>query len=91
MTVLRGFAITVLSGIVFGVIGALLGCGLGYFAPDYYRLVFEVPPGMELNPFQVGLGLGLTQGLAAGLGIGLTIVLIVAASEWRKNANKMPQ
>lgn len=78
MTVLKGFVITIASGLGFGCLGAMLGFALGKAAPDYYRIVFHVPPNMPLDPAQAGLGLGLTQGLGAGLFIGLVIVVTVA-------------
>jgi len=40
--------------------------------------VFRIPPGIQLDPAEVGFGLGLTQGLVAGLFIGLVIVVSVA-------------
>jgi hypothetical protein len=78
MNVLRGFVITVASGLAFAVIGGVLGYVIGAFAPDYYRVVFRIPPGIQLDPAEVGFGLGLTQGLVAGLFIGLVIVVSVA-------------
>ena len=77
MTVVRGFIITIASGLAFAAIGGVLGYAMGTLAPDYYRIVFRIPPGIELDPAQAGLGLGLTQGLAAGLFVGLVIVLAV--------------
>jgi hypothetical protein len=78
MTVLRGFAITIASGAAFSILGGAFGYALGALAPDYYRFVFRIPPGVDLEPAHAGLGLGLTQGLAAGLVVGLVIVLAVA-------------
>jgi len=78
MTVVRGFVITIASGIVFGCLGALAGYLLGSLAPDYYRTVFRIPPDILIDPSQVGLGLGLIQGVGAGLMIGLVIVVSVA-------------
>ncbi len=78
MTVVRGFTITIASGAAFGLLGSVLGYAIGLYAPDYYRLVFRIPPSVQLDPAHVGLGLGLTQGLAAGLFIGLVIVVTVA-------------
>ncbi len=78
MTVLRGFVITIASGLALAVIGGVLGYAMGTFAPDYYRIVFRIPPGIELDPVQAGFGLGLTQGLLAGLFIGLVNVVAVA-------------
>ena len=76
LTVICGFIIT--SGIAFAAIGGVLGYAIGTFAPDYYRIMFHIPPSIELDPVQAGLGLGLTQGLAAGLVIGLVIVVACA-------------
>jgi hypothetical protein len=84
MTVLRGFSITVASGAGFAVVGTLIGWTLGVAVPDYYRMVFRIPPDVELDPVHVGIGLGLTQGLVAGLVIGLVIVVTVAWYESRK-------
>ena len=78
MTVVRGFIITIASGLAFAATGGVLGWAMGTLAPDYYRIVFRIPPDIEFDPAQAGLGLGLTQGLAAGLFVGLVIVLAVA-------------
>ncbi|MDB5336416.1 MAG: hypothetical protein JWN70_2035 [Planctomycetaceae bacterium] len=78
MTVLRGFIITITSGVVFALVGALAGYSLGLIAPDYYRTVFRMPPEISLDLAQAGLGLGATQGLGAGILIGLAIVVTVA-------------
>jgi hypothetical protein len=84
MTVLRGFLITIASGAGFAIVGSVIGYVLGCVAPDYYRTVFRIPPGIALDPAQAGLGLGLTQGLVGGLIIGLVIVVIVAWHDARK-------
>lgn len=78
MTVLRGFVITILSGIAFALLGGGIGYGLGKFAPGYYRFVFRVPPEVRIDPAQAGIGLGITQGLVTGLFVGLLIVLAVS-------------
>ena len=78
MTIARGFIITIASGIAFACFGALAGYALGFLAPDYYRTVFGIHPGVPINLAQTGLGLGVTQGLAAGLIVGLVIVVTVA-------------
>jgi hypothetical protein len=83
MTVFRGFAIVLASAVAFGVLGTLLGYAIGVYAPDYYRTVLQIPPGMQLNPVQIGLGLGLTQGAGAGFAVGAVIVVAVAWYESR--------
>ncbi|TWU35196.1 hypothetical protein Q31b_52920 [Novipirellula aureliae] len=90
MTVLRGFAITIASGIAFAMFGAGAGYFLGSVAPDYYRTVFRIPPAVSIDPAQAGLGLGVTQGLAGGLAIGLVIVISVAWYNSRIGVSQPP-
>ncbi len=78
MTVMRGFVITISAGLTFALMGGLAGSALGWIAPDYYRIVFRMPPDISFNSVHLGLGLGVTQGFGAGLVVGLAIVLIVA-------------
>ena len=91
MTVVRGFAITIASGLGFGLFGAGLGYLLGSIAPDYYRTVFRIPPEVVVDPVQAGLGLGVTQGLVGGLVIGLVIVVAVAWYNSRMNLSRIPK
>ena len=78
MTVLRGFLITILSGVAFGVVGALIGYGLGVAAPDYYRIVFRMHPESQYDLPTFGLGVGLVQGAGVGIFVGVAIVLAVS-------------
>ena len=87
MTVIRGFIITIVSGVAGGLIGTGIGFLLGHFAPDYYRIVFRMPRSVELDPIQAGIGLGMTQGLAAGLVVGLVIVVTTAWYNARMTRN----
>ena len=66
MTVIRGFVITIGSGLIGGLVGTAIGFVLGKFAPDYYHTVFRMPRSVDLDPTHIGIGLGLTQGLGAG-------------------------
>jgi len=86
MTVVRGFLITIGSGVGFAVLGGLLGLGLGKFIPDYFHFVFRVPREADLDPAHAGLGLGATQGLCGGLFIGLVIVVAVVWSKSRRSS-----
>jgi len=85
MTVMRGFIISIISGIGFAAIGGMLGYALGVLAPDYYRIMFRIPTRYEGDLVQLGVGLGLTQGFAAGLLVGLAIVVVVAWYNLRLN------
>ena len=78
MTILRGFIITITSGVAFAIVGGVLGNLIGLYLPDYYRIVFDLPPDSDINPVQAGVGLGATQGLSAGLVVGLVIVVATA-------------
>lgn len=60
-----GFSLGLALGCLVGGagLGALVGYGIGAGAPGYYHTVFGDP---NLDPVQVGVGLGTTQGLGAG-------------------------
>lgn len=77
MTVLRGFAIAVASGVAFGLGGGLVGYAVGRWLPDFFRTIFRIPEHADFDPVQVGLGLGLTNGLLLGVGVGLVVVIAV--------------
>jgi hypothetical protein len=77
MTVLRGFAITLFCGLFFGLGGAAIGYALGRWSPDFYRTIFRIPEASNIDPMEVGVGLGLANGGLIGLGIGLVIVVAV--------------
>lgn len=78
MTVFRGFAIIVASGISFAIGGGLLGYTLAIVAPGYYRNVFHEGHSALFDPVQVGIGLGVSQGFIVGLVVGAVVVLAVA-------------
>jgi hypothetical protein len=88
MTVARGFAIIVASGITFAVGGGALGYAMARLAPSYYRSVFRGGDSPDFDPVQVGIGLGVSQGLIAGLVAGSVVVLAVALSGWRRPAKE---
>ncbi len=86
MTVVRGFAIIISSGISFAAAGGGLGYELATLAPSYYRGVFRGGELPGFDPVQVGVGLGISQGLIVGLVIGSVVVLAVALSGLRRPA-----
>ena len=90
VNVLRGLLITLASGILFALLGAAAGYGLGAIAPDYYRTVFRVPPGVQIDARRTGFGLGVTQGFGAGLLTGLVADVAVAWSSSRSSAQARP-
>ncbi|HUT32317.1 MAG TPA: hypothetical protein VNE39_02450 [Planctomycetota bacterium] len=77
-TALLAVLVTTLVG---GALGLLIGCALGELAPGYYRAVFADGREPGFDPVAVGAGLGLTQGLGAGLFVGLVVVIVVS---WRR-------
>lgn len=89
MDITKGFAITLASGMFFGLFGAGVGLALGTFVPDYYRTVFGAHAA-RLNPVHTGIGLGFSQGLGAGLVIGLIIVVVAAWSNTHRTREADP-
>ena len=84
MTLKKALAIVLSGSTVFALLGGGLGAVLGVMAPGYYRTVFgrrgNVP---DFDPFQVGIGLGLTQGLGAGIVLSLAVVTLLAWRDFR--------
>ena len=79
MTVVRGFLITLSSGITGSVVGTSIGYGVGRFFPFYYQTVFDLPENsVRSDLIELAMGMGMLQGLGGGLAIGLVIVLVVA-------------
>lgn len=83
MTVIRGFSIVILSALGFAAAGGAIGCLIGRFVPDYYRLVFRMAPAGGPDLAVIGLVLGTTQGLLVGVLVGLVIVVTVALFQSR--------
>ncbi len=61
-----------------GAVGGGTGYVIGAFFPDALRAQFRPALGDELNPVQVGVGLGLPQGLTLGAVVGVAVVGILA-------------
>jgi hypothetical protein len=79
----RAFAVVCFTGLVFSIVGTLLGYCIGTFAPDYYRSVVSGGRLPNFNPRDVGVGLGCTQGLIVGLVAGALAVVLQAWRRWR--------
>jgi hypothetical protein len=77
MTITRAFASIAASAAVCAAVGAVVGWGIGTFAPEAYRGLFAWGASAEFSPAEFGVGLGLAQGLIAGLFVGILVVAIV--------------
>jgi hypothetical protein len=84
MTVLRALVTVVGTAFAFGVVGGAIGYGLGKFTPSFYRHVFHLRDDQNINPEELGLGLGVTNGLVWGLLVGLAVVLTITWYELRR-------
>ena len=88
MTVKQCLIILIACTFGFALVGGAIGFALGTYAPDYYRLVFQINPESPANLPALGLGLGVTQGLGGGLFAGTVIVACVTWYKVRKLAVK---
>lgn len=84
MNPIKAIGTIFLSTALFAGIGAFVGGALGKFAPGYYRAVLLAGNSETFNPFEAGVGLGLTQGLIVGLAVGVIVVGILAWMEVQK-------
>jgi predicted DNA repair protein MutK len=91
MTVIRALLTVVGTAVAFGVAGGAIGFGLGKFTPSFYRHVFHVHDDQNINPEELGLGLGVTNGLVWGLIVGLVVVLIITWYELRRARLRMDE
>jgi hypothetical protein len=66
------------------VVGLVIGWGLGMFAPNYYRDLYEGGHSPKFDPLTMGVGLGVTQGATSGAFVGLALVWVVSWYETRK-------
>jgi hypothetical protein len=74
------FAATMLGGFV----GAGVGAILGRWAPDFVRLIVGEARGRgDLDPAELGLGLGIVNGMLWGLLAGVVVVVVAA---WRETS-----
>ena len=76
VTLFKGLGLVLLSTVVFGVGGGLLGLTIALVLPNYYHTVFTLES--TTSVVQLGVGLGITQGVAAGIVVGVALVAVVA-------------
>jgi hypothetical protein len=94
MTRVQSLITVIVSALVFGFLGGIIGFGLGRLTPGYYRAVYSRGDWHSFNPVEVGLGLGLTQGFAGGAVIGILLLLAQdkafreGAGQWIKKYRK---
>ena len=85
MTIRKAIA-TVLGCAIGGTaLGSALGYAIGVLAPGAYIAMFHLPPNGQVDPADVGLGLGAAQGLILGAVIGILLVGIIAWYDVRTN------
>lgn len=85
MTARKALLMVLFWGVTFASVGGVIGATLGTVAPDYYRSVFRDGHAANFNPFQVGIGLGVTQGLACGVAMALGVLALLA---WRDHRSE---
>lgn len=80
--VFRSFYMVVVTALMFGSFGALLGWLLAILTPAFFTDVFDT---MESEAWQVGVGMGVTGGLICGVMIGCSVLL---ATSWYRSRVK---
>lgn len=68
--------VTLACGAIGTFSGWLLGALMGAFNPGYYVAIFMAQRDPTFDPYEVAVGLGITQGAGAGFGIGLALVAL---------------
>jgi len=76
-----GFVMVLLSGIALAGVGAVLGAAIGWFAPAYYRIMFNLGDLPDFNLVSFGIVLGATQGFVVGVVISLIVLALLV---WRE-------
>ncbi len=88
MTLRKGLATVIGCATGGAVVGGLLGYAIGVLTPDAYVAMFRLPLDGQINPAEIGIGLGIGQGLILGAAIGILLVAIVAWYEVRTKQNR---
>ena len=78
MNLARAFVAVLAFMLTGGAVGGGVGYLIGRCFPDALRAQFRAGLGDELDPVQVGVGLGIPQGLMLGALAGVAVVGIVA-------------
>lgn len=78
MTLTKAFLTVLLSMALGGVIGGGIGYAVGRFFPDALRVQFRHAAQPEVDPVQVGTGIGIPQGVMLGAVVGLGITAVMA-------------
>ena len=68
-----------LVGVLGGVVGVMIGCGVALLAPEYYVQLFNPSGAVGFSPVRLGITLGGSQGFGGGIGVG---VLLAVAEAW---------
>ncbi len=78
MTLARAFVTVLAFLLAGGSIGGGTGYVIGAFFPDALRAQFRPALGDDLNPVQIGVGIGIPQGMMLGALAGVAVVAILA-------------
>lgn len=77
MNIAKALSLTIISSLVFTLLGGAIGFGLGQFVPNYYRTIARDGDEPGFDPLAFGVGQGVTQGMVAGIVIGIALVVIL--------------
>lgn len=77
MTVTKAFVVVLAFLLTGGAIGGGVGYLIGRYFPDALRAQFRQQVG-ELDPVQIGVGIGVPQGMMLGALAGVAVVGILA-------------
>ena len=78
MTLIRAFVTVLVFLLTGGAIGGGVGYVIGRHFPDALRAQFRPALGNDLDPVQIGVGIGIPQGMMLGALAGVAVVGILA-------------
>lgn len=88
MTVRSALIVVLIGCIAFACVGAMMGVTIGTLAPGYYRFALGLDDSSDINPLQVGIGLGIVQGATSGIVISLVVLGMLV---WRDTCAARPK